>query len=287
MTKVSSSINEFDHFHYHIANPKILPELPRSIYFGGCAFGSSYYVGVHRAFTEMYGPDYYKQVFIAGGSAGTVMAVGIALGKSPEYLHNLYCSISKNAQIPVYYASKYLEEQVILMINEDPLSYKKLTGRCCFGTTSFFAHHRWHISWNSNEDLIECIIASYHIPFYCKYVRKLHGEIVLDGAYGFSGVDLVHEDDTLFVGIDPHAEITRELTNSEMFFPNVGLTYLNIVKSGYEHAKKWNGVLYKKVGYRQPNYAALLILWSLRYVEYFLFETLELLLALFTIFIKL
>ena len=102
------------------------------------------------------------------------------------------------------------------MINEDPLSYKKLEGRCCFGTTSFFASHRWHVAWESNEDLINTIICSYHIPFYCKNVGLIQDEIVIDGAYGFSGCDLIDEDDTLFVGIDAHAEITRSLTNGEM-----------------------------------------------------------------------
>lgn len=101
-------------------------------------------------------------------------------------------------------------------MNSDPLSYKKLEGRCCFGTTEFFTLHRWHISWESNEDLINTIVCSFHIPFYCKNVGLIHGEIVLDGAYGFSGTDLLHDDDTLFVGIDPHAEITRSLTVSEM-----------------------------------------------------------------------
>ena len=44
---------------------------------------------------------------------------------------------------------------------------------------------------------------------------------MVDGAYGFAGDDLLHGDDTLYVGIDPHAEITRTFTNSEMFFPLV------------------------------------------------------------------
>lgn len=41
----------------------------------------------------------------------------------------------------------------------------------------------------------------------------LMGELVVDGAYGFSGEDLPHGDATLYVGIDPHAEVTRILTN--------------------------------------------------------------------------
>ena len=146
------------------------------------------------------------------------MAVGIALGKSPEYLDNVYRTVADNSQgkSPIYWASYYMEEVLRDMIDSEPLAYRILQGKCCFGTTAFFSKHRWHISWHSNEDLIESIKCSYHVPFYCKNINLLRGEIVLDGAYGFAGVDLVHDDDTLFVGIDPHAEITRLFTNAEM-----------------------------------------------------------------------
>ncbi len=39
---------------------------------------------------------------------------------------------------------------------------------------------------------------------------------VLDGAYSFAGEDLPHGDQTLFIGIDPHADVTRTFTNAEM-----------------------------------------------------------------------
>ena len=91
-----------------------------------------------------------------------------------------------------------------------------MEGKCCFGTTAFFAKHRWHISWESNEDLMDTIEASYHIPFYCQKIKSVRGVNVIDGAYGFAGIDLPHGDETLYVGIDPHAEITRTFTNTEM-----------------------------------------------------------------------
>lgn len=157
-----------------------------------------------------YGPTYDNR---------TVICVAIALGKSPQYIQdNLYLRIANKAQETsgIYFGSVYLEEAVRDMIEEDPLSYKKIEGRCCFGTTAFFSQHRWHVSWESNEDLIQCILCSFHIPFYCKAVKPIHGELVLDGAYGLAGVDLIHDDETLFVGIDPHAEITRKLTAMQM-----------------------------------------------------------------------
>eukprot|EP01035_Chromulina_nebulosa_P018445 gene18445-24152_t len=67
----------------------------------------------------------------------------------------------------------------------------------------------------------------------------IKGALAVDGAYGFAGVDLVHDDDTLFVGIDPHAEITRDFTTTQMFLPNVGKEYEEVVLSGYVSTLEW------------------------------------------------
>jgi len=147
------------------------------------------------------------------------MALAIALGKSPEYCkQHVYDYVAENAKKTsgIYFGSVYLEQSLRNMVGEDSLSYKKIEGRYCIGTTAFFSQHRWHVSWESNEDLIQCVLCSLHIPFYCKSVKPIHGELLLDGAYGLAGVDFIHDDKTLFVGIDPHAEITRDFTVTQM-----------------------------------------------------------------------
>jgi patatin-like phospholipase/acyl hydrolase len=63
---------------------------PSSIYFGGCAFGAAFYVGVVEAMVDMWGKDFHKDVLFSGDSVGSIFAVGLALGKSPQYLDNLY-----------------------------------------------------------------------------------------------------------------------------------------------------------------------------------------------------
>jgi hypothetical protein len=243
--------------------------LPPSIYFGGCAFGAAFYIGVHKAMVERWGEDFWKHTVFGGGSAGTVFAIGMALGKDPTYLDNLYRRIAEKSLEfgPVYYGSIFTIKYVREMIEEDPTAYKKLEGRCCFGTTEFFSKHRWHLSWENNDDLMECIKASFHIPFYCHYIRPLRGVEVVDGAYGFAGEDLLHGDQTLYVGIDPHAEITRTFTNQEMFFPPAGKAYDDMVDSGYEAMMAWKGDMISKVGNRRPNYEALYVLWFLKCIE--------------------
>jgi hypothetical protein len=116
-----------------------------------------------------------------------------------------------------------------------PNVHLKLSNKFWMGTTSFPCKHKWHYSWSSIDDLIDTIKGSFHIPFYStSFINLLRGEEVVDGAYGFAGHDLPHGDATLYVGIDPHAEITKELTNNQMLFPNVGEPYEELVQAG-EH----------------------------------------------------
>jgi len=245
-----------------------------SLYFGGCCFGAAFYVGVYKALYELYGPDFMQDMKISGGSAGTIFAIGIALRKSPEYMDNLYRKVAakSHATGPIYNpfrhtgASVFMEEGLRDML-DDSLAFKKIEGICYFGTTRYYDKHTWHMSWESNEDLVACCQSSYHIPFYCHRNKTIKGVEVVDGAYGFSGYDLLHGDETLYIGIDPHAEITRSFTNSEMFYPAVGQAYDDMVESGYQAMMKFDGKMIKKVGHRIPNYPALRVLWALKFLE--------------------
>jgi hypothetical protein len=122
--------------------------------------------------------------------------------------------------------------------------------------------------------VVDTVQASYHIPFYCQRIKQRGGYPVVDGAYGFGGWDLPHGDDTLYIGIDPFAEITRELTNGQMFWPSVGKDYDDMVTTGYEAFKAWDGTMSSKVARRIPNYQALYVLWFLKIFELVLNEIL-------------
>ncbi len=160
----------------------------------------------------------------------------LGLGKTPEYMSTLFKEVAEHSHLngPVLNAS-ITTKRVVHSMLDSPDDYKKLEGRCCIGTTAFFSKHRWHIAWESNADLLDCIIGSYHIPFYCQKIGDMKGVEIVDGAYGFAGTDLPHGDATLYVGIDPHAEITRTFTNAEMvsiyyaFFYSIKLKYAYFV----------------------------------------------------------
>lgn len=259
--------------------------LPPSIYFGGCAYGSAFYIGVYKAMFEKWGPNFGEKVFLCGDSAGAIFAIGIALKKDPEFMNDLVKIIAEKSITlgHINKASDYCEEAINKILEENPMSYKELNGRCCFGTTSLFSTHRWHISWSSNEDLLYTALSSLHIPFLCKANKRIKSTHVLDGAYSFCGKCLPHGDDTLYVGIDPHAEITRIFTNKEMLCPPEPEAYEKIVQSGYEAFLEWDGRLHKKVGYRQPNYQALSVLWPMKIIEIITLRLIQLFMKLYAL----
>lgn len=244
---------------------------PKSVYFGGCCWGAAFYVGVYKAMVEKWGDDFRHKTLITGDSAGSIFALGIALGRTPEQMDTLYRNMSAKSHSDgvIGKCSIWIEEYLLELFRTLPEdTHKKLEGKLRFGTTLFPFEHQWHESWDSNEHLLSELRLSYHVPIYCSRSKTIqNGVHVVDGAYGFAGHDLPHHDETLFVGIDPHAEITRHFTLLEMFWPAVGEKYDAIVDSGYQEMMKWDGKHKVKLGSRVANRPALYVLWFLKIFE--------------------
>lgn len=66
-----------------------------SIYFGGCAFGAAFYIGVYKSMWDLWGPDYFENTLVGGDSCGSIFAIAIGLRKPPEYLLEMYKRIAQ------------------------------------------------------------------------------------------------------------------------------------------------------------------------------------------------
>lgn len=199
-----------------------IDEPPPSIYFGGCGFGCAFFIGAHRAMVERWGVDFHKRTIIAGGSAGAVMAIQVALGRTNDQMHEMYRWTASEAlqRGPIQQASACLMEAVTKILeSESSNAYKSLSQNNCFiSATNFPFEHKFYSRWLDNDDLVACIAASCHIPLYSQRGSGSYADHV-DGAYGFSGTALaaeLHGNDTLFVGIDPTADVGRSLTQMQM-----------------------------------------------------------------------
>jgi len=256
--------------HVHSGTELDAIPIPKSIYFGGAAFGVCFFVGVFKAMADKWGPDFYKKTLVCGGSAGSIIAMQIALGKDPKYAGDVYALIGDKTHARGYALrpSDFLDEYVDELLRSDENIHKSIETRFWCGSTLFYAQHQWHKQWRDNADLAACIKGGYNIPLYCSKCDKLEGYEVVDGAYGLQASDFPHGDDTLFVGACQNtAEINIELSITQMLIPSHGPEYDGLVQKGYDTFMRWDGRMKTKVGVRLPNYTALFFLWAFKLIQ--------------------
>ena len=184
-------------------------DIPNSIYFGGAGWGGAFYIGVYKALAERWGPDFASKtsVNISGDSAGVFWAIAVALGFRPDEVDAIFRKQSFRAATEGQWLGRntlYLKDVVTELLSRDLLAYKKLEGRFSTATTCFPFTHTRHCKWTSNSDLIDCVLGSLHIPFYCSRIKPVRGANVVDGAYSICGHHLVDGDRTLFIGKYQH-----------------------------------------------------------------------------------
>jgi hypothetical protein len=246
-------------------------EIPPSIYFGGCANGSIFYVGVYKAMIEKWGVDFPQKTAIYGDSAGIILVLGITQQLSPEFIGKLYHDFGINSPRGIMSGMNPVEENCLLKLVDDfqdPLFYQSVNDKIFIGGSTFFANHFWRSRWNSNEDLYQSMIESFNIPIICNSKTKCVNKAILDGGFIFSGEDLPHGDSTLYVADDPSADIYTPMTLSEMFYPHLHEDYKVSIQRGYDAFMRWDGKYKKKVGVRKPKYGIQCLLWVLFIIEY-------------------
>ena len=252
--------------------------MPKSVYFGGSCFASCYYIGVCEAMTEYWGKDFHTSTLVAGDSAGSLVALSFALGQNKQEMEDLYLGIAHHIMNDgcrpfLDNQSKCFDIGVQNVLKQYPEAYKTLEGRCAIGVTELFGKHRWHMSFQSNDDIANLIQGSSHVPLFCCRHYTKSGAIqeeVVDGAFGIDGKDYPHGNETLLIGFDPIADIRGVATIQEMMFPRVGEDFDKLVREGYADFYKWIsiGVPYsKKAEIRKPNYKVLYLLWFFKILE--------------------
>ena len=249
-----------------------LKEIPPSIYFGGCANGSIFYIGVYKAMIEKWGADFPEKTTIYGDSAGIILVLGITQKMEPEFISKLYHDCGINSPHGILSGMKPLEDHCIKKLVhdfEDPSFYEKVNGKIFIGGSTFFANHFWKSQWNSNEELYNSIVESFNIPLLCNSKNKRHNG-VLDGGFVFSGKDLPHGDDTLYVADDPYSDIFTPMNYKELFYPHLHDECAQSIQRGYDAFMKWDGKYKKKVGFRKSKYSIQCILWVLYLIEIFI-----------------
>ena len=244
---------------------------PPSVYFGGCAFGCAFFIGVHRAMRERWGNDYHRFMYITGDSSGSVMATCVALGFSDDDISRVYLKMAR-AALQGGLAYNRAEAARVGMVEEVfdkvPEAFALVRDRLSIGVTVYPFAHEWKTGWRSNEELLDTILASMHIPLYNPNTNPYFlGNDLIDGAFSMHGEALVHGDHTLSVGFSSFSDVTSIMTLDQQLLPHVGEDFTELVSDGYRSFNAWNGVLKQKVGRWRPKHLILRVMWLCRVFE--------------------
>lgn len=171
---------------------------PPSIFFQGASWGCVYYISVYVAMLEKWGDALYDTK-ICGDSSGALIALGIKLRASPTTMRSIYNRLASRARSEgVWGRMSIYHTEALAMLLPNGDEYKALNGQLFIGITRFFQKHELISQWESQQDLINTLHASFHIPIYCTHVAPVCGKWSIDGVFSSSSSMLC--DKTISVG---------------------------------------------------------------------------------------
>ena len=117
------------------------------------------------------------------------------------------------------------------------------------------------------EELLQCCKNSMYIPL---LVPSSGFKNVVEGGFCCKGSDLIHGNNTMFVGDDLYADICINMTPKQLLYPSKGKEFEYMVDIGYQRFINWNGKMKDKVGNRKTKTIIQLILWFMKVIEIFI-----------------
>lgn len=248
---------------------------PKSIFFCSGSWGCGFYLGAYKAMVEKWGYKKLKKCKFGGVSAGGIIALGITLGIKWEKMEKIYLDMAKIAIKKGVMGKMSSYHQIALQkLLAHKNDYQKVNGRLFIGLNNFYKKFYIKSKWNSNQDLIDCMHASFHIPYYCTYKKKIDNKIAIDGALGRPYFKIDNE--TLIISCryeknQAHITSQPKLKFSDLIKPDL-LKFEQMKNNGYVQTMEWDGkykpLLEDKKGYHIQT----MIYWLLRYSEEIIFK---------------
>ena len=246
----------------------MIADTPPSLFFCSGAWGVVFQIGVYKSLVEKWGYEKLSKVRIGGNSAGAIIAIAVALGITWEELENIYKEMAMQAiRYGVWGKVTEYHIQMLNKIIKNKDDYKKLNNRLYIGVTYFIDKYELISEWNNNQELIDTLHASFHIPFYCSYIKKINNRMAIDGAFGktyqkFSEPTLVINQCTDI------GDITCKppLSLKDCYKPGNETTYKYIFYKGYMAMNNWDNI-YKTYPIIKKYKLFILLMWLLRYME--------------------
>uniref|UniRef100_A0A6C0IVI5 PNPLA domain-containing protein n=1 Tax=viral metagenome TaxID=1070528 RepID=A0A6C0IVI5_9ZZZZ len=240
---------------------------PDSFFFCAGGWGASFYIGVVKAIYERWGKEYCSKCKYGGNSAGSIIALAMALNYDFNYIETLWLKIINKSQNDIFLrnVSGYQNEIIDGLLKKD--DYLKLNGRLFIGVTNFKSKYTIISHWNNNNELKKTLFGSMYIPFYSKKI-KIKKKPVLDGAFSRNYHKI--NDRTLIISVSKYAggHILSEpnFTLKELSISPKLVDYYKYRDRGYNSLLNWNQK-YKELPVKKYKDVHLNILWKLAYMH--------------------
>lgn len=253
-----------------------------SFVFEGCSWGCCYYLGVYKAALAHYSTEELRAARFGGSSSGTLAALGAALGKSHEECMLMYTQLAHcGKEFGVFGLMSVFHEIVLRRwLPKGGDEYLRLKGRLHVNVTRFVARSEVLSDWTSNDDLINAMHASMHIPFYMTYIKRVRGSMGLDG--GLSANVFRIDDDTITVSaatrkgdICPRKLVTpfecfappSEERMQEIFQDGASVVFPAAAAQGAQRKNKKSSSLVRKGAIALVRYSLCSAFWTFRVLE--------------------
>ena len=151
----------------------------QDIYFGGAGFSCAFYIGVVKAFRELY-PNQIPNIH--ADSAGALVGLSYALEVPTALMENAYFNMCDNCRKKGIWFGAISTEHDILMDTLFKLGkFKNIQNNSKFtvGITSFFNQYQIYSNWDETKIVRKYVHKSMTIPF----LTKTHPTMEIDGAF--------------------------------------------------------------------------------------------------------
>jgi hypothetical protein len=172
------------------------------IYFDGAAWGMMYYTHMYEVIREFQKPrdtlpgpaprHIVAHPAYYGTSSGALCIVMAACGFSSDELvewYNRYSDMAIDKMVRMEDSVSYTQYHLQVLkeiIERTSDAYERVMRfKAHIGITTELAGFQWVSRFESNEDLINVLLCSFHIPGLCTYDARYNGESAVDGGIGF------------------------------------------------------------------------------------------------------
>lgn len=149
----------------------------------GCSWGCIYYIGLYKSFKSTYSDEQMLSMKFGGSSSGCIFALAACLNKSVEEGLSMYHELAHVADTFGVFGLMSVYHEIVLRqwLPHGGDQYLKLRDRLHINVTRFICRSEVISDWKSNDDVIDALHASMHIPFYMSYIRSVRGRWGIDG----------------------------------------------------------------------------------------------------------